>query len=176
MSTATTTSTSTSFRAAFNRFFFTEEIPFGMALARIFVPLSLMHNVLVRWPWAREIYSADGATSQLAENFGYRDFLPEFSGTVTVALYTLMTVLFITSMIGWRTRFSLLGAAGLYFYFQQLDGMSTITKYTVIAAHLLFLLGLSNCGDVWSVDRWLSDRRGRGLPLANCTSTVWPQR
>src|SRR6185369_6710366 len=83
---------------------------------------------------------------------------------------------FITSMIGWRTRFSLLGAAGLYFYFQQLDGMSTITKYTVIAAHLLFLLGLSNCGDVWSVDRWLSDRRGRGLPLANCTSTVWPQR
>lgn len=176
MSTATTTSTGTSFRAGFNRFFFAEEVPYGMALARILVPLSLMHNVLVRWPWARELYSTDGATAQLGDNFGHFNYLPEFSGTVTIALYTLMTVLFITSIIGWRTRLSLLGAAVLYFYFQQIDAISTITKYTVIAVHLLLLLGLSNCGAIWSVDRWLSNRRGRGMPLASCTAPIWPQR
>src|SRR5207248_2160846 len=55
-----------------------------------------------------------------------------------------------------------------------------ITKYTVIATHMLLLLGLSNCGAIWSVDCWLRDRTRRTprlFPAADeYRSAVWPRR
>jgi hypothetical protein len=159
------------------KFFFDREVPYGMALMRIVLPCTLLINFFQRWPYVREIYSADGAPGPLGDNFGFPGLLPEFPGSVAVALFTAMGVLFVTSSIGWCTRFSLLASTALYMYFGLMDCMSTITKFTVIATHLLLLLGLSHCGAVWSVDSWLA-RRGSAGPVdpESLRFPVWPQR
>lgn len=167
-------------KEGFDRFFFAEEVPYGLAIVRMIVPLSLMGNLIRRWPWVREVYSSDGAPSPLADNFGYMGFLPEVSGPVAVALFTLMMFALVSASIGLLTRTSLLVGAGLYFYFGMLDSVSTITKYSVICTHIFFLLALSGCGKVWSVDAWLT--RGRTLrdPFAGTDAlprcAVWPTR
>jgi len=66
-------------------FFFAREIPFGMALVRISLPLVILVDIARRWPFARELYSTDGAIASLNSNFGNPDLLPQFSGPVAVA-------------------------------------------------------------------------------------------
>jgi hypothetical protein len=161
-------------------FFFAREIPYGMTLMRISLPAVLLVDIVRRWPYCRELYSIDGATSPIAENFGCPNFLPEFSAPVAVALYTALTLFMAAAAVGLFTRVSLWASTALYFYFTMLDCLSTISKYTVMASHLLLLLSLSNCGDLWSVDRWLARRRlGRespGATLSDGRGPIWPQR
>lgn len=165
----------------FNRFFFTEEVPYGMAMMRISLSAVLLFCVVFRWPHARELFSSDGATAPLSSTFGYPALLPELPGTACVALYSVMVGFFITSLIGWQTRISLIGANLLFFYFTSLDAISTITKYTVISNHLLLLLALSQCGSLWSVDAWLK-RKNRKNPIPGEPARirekfpVWPAR
>ncbi|MBI3866127.1 MAG: HTTM domain-containing protein [Planctomycetia bacterium] len=159
--------------SGFNKFFFAREIPYGMALARISLPLVLLVDIVRRWGFSREIYSTDGAIATLHANFGQPDLLPELPAPAAVGLFTLLGALLVTSALGWRTRLSLFGACGLYVYFSFMDCLSTVTKYTVIAQHVLFLLALSNCGELWSVDAWIARRRGIRLDLR---APIWPQR
>jgi hypothetical protein len=97
-----------------------------------------------------------------------------------VGLFTILALFLATASVGWCTRLSMAVATGLYFYFGMLDCLSTLSKYTVIATHLLLLLSVSRCGDVWSVDAWLSRRRARKEnpdgPLPDLRSPIWPQR
>ncbi len=164
----------------FKNFLFAKEIPYGLALVRISLPLVLLVDVVRRWPWARELYSTDGSPAPIASNFGYPGYLPEFSGPVTVGLFTALTLFLVTTSVGWRTRFSLVATTVLYFYFMMMDVLSTISKYTVIANHLLLLLSVSACGDLWSVDAWLRRRRARqespAAALPDLRSPIWPQR
>jgi hypothetical protein len=164
--------------AAKKSFFFAREIPFGMALVRLSLPVVILVDIVRRWPFARELYSTDGAIASLSSNFNNPDLLPEFSGPVAVGLFTILGLLLVTSTIGWCTRLSLLGVTFLYFYFTMLDCLSTVTKYTVIANHVFLLLAVSNCGDLWSVDAWLKRRRAskEGLPAPDLRSEIWPQR
>ena len=164
-----------------DRFFFAEQVPYGLALVRILLPLVLLVDVVRRWPFARELYSLDGATAPVAQSYGYYDLLPEFSGTIVVALYSVLVFSLITSSLGWFTRTSLATATVLYTYFGCLDMVSTLTKYVAISAHVLLLLTLARPGLIWSVDAWLKGRRARSpwpsegvraLP----TTPVWPQR
>ena len=141
------------------KFFYDSEIPFGLALCRICLPLVLLGMVLPRWSVCRELYSADGATAQLSDGFGYISLLPEFSGTVVAALYGVLIFSLITLSIGWCTGVSALICCVLMTYFSMLDCVSTMTKYTAIASHLLFILAISQCGSIWSVDAWLANRR-----------------
>src|SRR5579863_1915367 len=159
-------------------FFFEREIPFGMSLVRISLPLVILVDVLRRWPFARELYSTDGAIASLSSNFGNPDLLPEFSGPVAVGLFTILGLLLVTSAIGWCTRLSLVGVTILYFYFSMLDCLSTVTKYTVIANHVFLLLAVSNCGSLWSVDAWLARRMAakEGRPAPDLRFEIWPQR
>jgi len=160
-------------------FFFAREIPFGMALVRMSLPLVLLVDVVRRWSFAREIYSADGAPGPLAANFGYPGWLPEFSGSFTVGLHTALALFLVTAAIGWCTRFSLFASTILFFYFCMVDCLSTGSKYTVIATHLLLLMAVSRCGDVWSIDAWLSRRARKDAPdapLPDLRSSIWPQR
>src|SRR5207249_9420059 len=113
------------------KFFFAKEIPYGMALVRISLPLVLLVDIARRWPFARELYSTDGAIATLHSNFGRPDLLPEFSAPVAVALFTLLGLLLVTSAIGWCTRLSLALTTILYYYFTMMDCLSTVTKYTV---------------------------------------------
>ena len=149
--------------------FFAEEVPYGLALVRITLPLVLLYDLIQRWPFVRELYSADGATAPLWVSYGFRSPLPELSGAVAVALFTLLLTALVTASAGWMTRLSLAVATVLYCYFTSLDAISTLTKYTVIANHILLLLTISQCGAVWSLDAWRRPVIGPRFP-------VWPRR
>jgi hypothetical protein len=167
--------------ARLRRFFYAEEVPFGLAMLRILIPLVLLYPMAPRWFHCREYYSTDGANTPLWIQFGFAHLLPEFSGSVAVALYTLMLLCFLTSIIGFQTRASLLGAFALYTYFSLVDSVSTMTKYSAIASHVLLMLSLSQCGAVWSLDAWLAGRwRRRARPgeagMEWPKSPAWPRR
>ena len=162
------------------KFFFDEEVPFGLALCRICLPLVLMGMVFPRWPVCRELYSADGATGQLSVGFGYIDMLPEFSGTVVAALYAVLMFAMVTLSIGFCSRISALIVCVLMTYFSMLDCVSTMTKYTAIVTHLTFILFLSEAGSIWSVDAWLANRKRNIDPtqprFTYPKSAAWPRR
>lgn len=168
-------------RERFNKFFFNEEVPYGMALMRICLCTVLLGVTVYRWPHVRELFSADGATAPLSLTFGFGRMLPELPGTACVALYSAMIGFFIASIVGWQTRFSLFAANILFAYFTLLDAISTITKYTVISNHLLLLLAVSNCGSLWSVDAWLKQRNRKNFMPGEPSKDrekfpIWPQR
>lgn len=169
-----------SLRVAVREFFYKEQVPYGLALMRIVLPIVLLETLLPRWIHARELFSADGAAAPLAINYSLPGFLPEPSGTLAVAMMTALIVALISACVGWLTRPSLLIACGLYTYLTLLDCVSTMTKYSVISSHLLLLLSLSQCGSIWSVDAWRK-RRGRcgtmaGMPRLPQAFPMWPQR
>lgn len=145
-------------RNSLSEFFFAEEVPYGLAVARMLLPLVLLLVMVPRWYHARELFSLDGAAAPLADNYGYFDFLPVPGGTLAVALATLLVFTLLTSSLGWCTRLSLCVSLVLYTYLNLLDCLSTLTKYSAIAAHGLLILSLSNCGTVWSVDSFLKRR------------------
>jgi hypothetical protein len=62
----------------------------------------------------------------------------------------------------------------------MLDYVSTMTKYTVIATHVLALLSLSECGSLWSVDAWLAGGKRTFWPgelnAGHQQFPVWPRR
>ncbi len=168
------------FSKRLDNFFFAPEVPYGLALLRIAFPIVLMGMVLPRWHVARELYSTDGAPAQLSVGYGYMDILPEFSGTIAVALYAIMIFALICTSIGWCTRPSLIISAVLFTYFTMMDYVSSMTKYTVIATHLLTILSLSQCGSLWSVDSWLAGRKRQSWPgepsIAYEKFPAWPRR
>jgi hypothetical protein len=169
------TTAATGVRSKLHEFFYAQETPYSLAAMRIILPLVMLTMVASRWQFAREIYSTDGATAPLAIGYGYYNLLPEFSGTVAVALCSLLLVAMFTACIGWCTRISLTICFVLYTYLSLIDAVSTMTKYSVIVTHLLLLLSCSDCGAIWSVDAWLARRKGdedAALPVA----PVWPRR
>lgn len=163
-------------------FFFAREHPFGMALTRISLPLVLLAVMLPRWFHARELFSSDGAAAPLAINYGVPDFLPIPSGTVAVAMASVLLFTLLSSAVGWCTRLSLILSFFLYTYLNLLDCLGTLTKYSVIASHGLLLLSLSNCGAIWSVDALFRRRHHPGrIPLPyeagdQIRSAAWPRR
>ena len=149
-------------------FFFGQEIPHGMAIVRILLPLILLLVIVPRWPHARELFSTDGAAAPLTRNYSNSFELPIPSGTVAVGLTTLLVFTLITSSIGWCTRLSLIVSTVLFTYLNLLDCIGSLTKYSVIATHGLFCLSLSSCGAVWSVDSLLRrrDLKAEGLSVS----------
>ena len=181
MAPAATTPGNSGLRDRTRRFFYAEEVPYTLALIRIVLPLVLFLVMLARWQYARELYSADGAPSQLSYSYGWGNLLPEFPGSVAVALFTAMLFFLLTSSIGWCTRISLFAATILYTYFNLLDSIGTMTKYSVIASHVMLLLCFSGCGASWSIDSRLQGTRRKnpwpGEPsLRRPKSPVWPRR
>ncbi|GAB4143216.1 MAG: hypothetical protein Tsb009_14180 [Planctomycetaceae bacterium] len=165
-----------------DQFFHAEEVPYGIAIVRMFVPWALLVAMIPRWSWARELYSMDGASTPLWNAYGTPNMLPEISGVVAVGMMTLLLFTLITASIGWCTRASLVIAFTSYTYLTLLDAISTMTKYSVIASHVLLILAMSQCGAVWSVDSWLKRRRAgnaaseNALPSTPPKSAAWPRR
>jgi hypothetical protein len=154
-------------------FFFAEERPVGLALVRIMLPLVLLIPTLHRVFRVRELYSLAGATTPIWNNYGQPEFLPIPSAPVAAGLYALLILALISACVGWRTRTALLICGLLIPYFGMVDLISTMTKFVVIAAHALILLSLSDCGRIWSIDRWLA--RGRSVDWKE-TGPAWPRR
>ena len=169
-----------SWKSRVEQFFFAEEVPYGLALVRMSLPIVMLFMIVPRWFVTREIFSADGSPSQLSVGYGYGSMFPEFSGTVAVALNSLLVLASVTAAIGWCTRPSMIITFVLFTYFCWLDAISTTTKYTVIATHVFLILSVSHCGAVWSVDAWLANRRRQSWPgmaaVARPTFPVWPRR
>ena len=120
-----------------NEWFFAEQPPYGMAMMRIVLPLVLLIDTCFRHPWAREFYSTDGAASPLDVNFQQPGMVFIPGGTLAVARHAILIASLVASSMGWFTRISLGVATVLYTWFGLLDALSTLTKYTVIASHLL---------------------------------------
>jgi len=157
--------------------FYAEEPPYGMAMMRIVLPLVLLIDTCFRHPWAREFYSTDGAPSPLDVNFQQAGMVFIPGGTLAVALHAILIAALVASSLGWFTRISLVLATFLYTWFGLLDALSTLTKYTVIASHLLLLLTLSNCGALWSLDS-LRRRRASAsdAEMPRVAAPIWPAR
>lgn len=159
--------------ARLNNFFFAEERPVGTALVRILLPLVILFPTLHRVYRVREFYSVEGSPTPIWNNYGQPDLLPIPSAPVAAGLYALFILALVTSCIGWRTRISLVICGLLFPYFGMVDLISTMTKYVIICAHVLLLLSMSSCGQIWSVDRWLARRRGLAWSE---TGPAWPRR
>jgi len=169
-----------SLRERVREFFFAEEVPYALALLRITIPAILMVLIVQHWPYVRQIYSQDGAVAPLWENYLHDGLLPIPTATVAVGLYAVLTVALITACVGWHTRISLTVSTVLYTWFTLIDSISSMTKFTVILSHILLLLAVSRCGDIWSVDAWLKRRRSTETPWPGTNghpkSPVWPRR
>lgn len=172
-----TTTSGTSWFGGLKAFFFAEQSPYGLALVRMFLTSVALVPMIRRFPRVRELFSSDGAPQQLAELFGQGRPLPELPPAFAAALYGVMIFALICGVFGFRTRMAFLIGTPLYLYFNLLDAVSTMTKYSVIASHMFLMLTLSNCGSVWSIDAIL--RRWKGGPAATAIPPrfpVWPAR
>lgn len=165
---------STGLAGRLREFFYAEEVPYGVALMRMTLPLVQLAVVLPRWWHARELYSSQGAPTPLWVTYGFEQGLPIPSGTLTVALMSLLVVLLITAAVGWHSRCSMAASAAIFTYLSLLDSTSTLDKCVCICAHAMLLLSMSPCGAVWSVDAWLRSARGR--PLSPPRFPAWPRR
>lgn len=163
-------------RQSLSKFFFEEQVPFGAALTRIFLPLMALLPMLMRFPRVRELYSSDGTPVQMFEVFGNGEVLPVLNPGPAIMLFSLMVFCLLCAVVGWRTRLSLCIGTALYAYFNLMDGIGTMTKYSVIANHLLLLLTVSPCGRLWSVDEWLRKRRSGNAVAVPQAFPVWPVR
>ena len=155
-------------------FFFAEEVPYGVAAARIALPLPLLYDACLRWPHARELYSADGAPAALWHTYGFPNALPELPGWAAVGLYSLYVLALVCTLLGWKSRTNAAVAAAGLFYFCSLDAIGSLNKYTAIGTHLLTLLALSRCGEVWSLDAIF--RRRTDPAAAPRRFPAWPRR
>jgi len=158
-------------------FFFAEEAPYGLALVRMFLPAMALIPMVRRFERVRELFSTDGAPQQLFEVYGEGNVLPVLPPSFAIALYSIMIFALICGIFGFRTRLAFLIGAPLYIYFNLLDCVSTFTKYSVIASHVLLILAVSESHAVWSVDailkRWKDGRAASAIPPL---VPVWPAR
>lgn len=158
-------------------FFYAQQSPYGLALVRMFLTSVALIPMIRRFPRVRELFSSDGAPQQLSELFGQGMIFPELPAPAASALYGIMIVALLFAVFGFRTRLAFLIGTPLYIYFNELDAVSTMTKYSVITAHVLIFLTVSNCGAVWSVDailrRWKLGAKATAVPPR---FDVWPAR
>lgn len=158
-------------------FFFAEQAPYGIALVRMFLPAVALVPMIRRFGRVRELFSSDGAPQQLFELFGQGQPLPVLPPSFAVALYGIMIFVLVCGVFGFKTRLAFLIGGPLYAYFNLLDAVGTMTKYSVIASHIFLILAVSECHLVWSVDavllRWKKGRAASAIPPR---VPVWPAR
>lgn len=163
--------------ASIREFFYAKEAPYGLALIRIALPLVLMVAAVPRWPHVRELFSTAGSPTPMWDTYGMEGLLPVPGAELAVALYTALLFFLVAASLGWLTRLSLIAATVLYAWFSMLDMVGTMTKYNCIGTHALFLLSLSHCGSVWSLDAVLARRRDRTAGSSPPKEyAVWPRR
>ena len=172
---AATQNTSQGWFDKVREFFYAERVPYGLALIRIVLPWVIFIDGLPRAFQVRELYSSDGAPAPLWEGYGLTEGFPFVPAPVAVAGYWALMFFLLAVSLGWMTRFSLIAATVLYMYFTPLDMISTMNKYTVLSGHALFLLSLSPCGSLWSVDAWIRRQRDPLTP-SRPRFPIWPQR
>jgi hypothetical protein len=170
------------FGRSVRNFFHGAELPYRLALTRIFLTATILFPTAYRWYYSREIFSTDGSGISLWSIYDFPCPWLEPNGTVVVAIHSIVILALVTSCVGWCTRSSLILATLGYTYLNMLDILSSLNKSSAIASHLLFFLCFTPCGAVWSIDSWLARRRllrnGVSCELmpAASLSPRWPRR
>jgi hypothetical protein len=142
---------------------------------RIATGVVFLYDAVVRWPFAVELYSADGLPMPVfpPELFPGTHFMPlPLSAFWTVVLHSLLLYSLVAVTIGWRTRTSLWVAFAISLWLGLLDQAGTFKKYSAIGLHLMLLLSFTRCGGAWSVDALLA----RGRCQFSQLSLAWPRR
>jgi hypothetical protein len=160
-------------RELMKRFFFDTEVPWALALVRIGVALVVLADLLPRFPHALELYSTAGLPMPVPLWSDQGPCVPALRPEWAVTLHGAAIFLALAVLVGWQTRLALPALFGLYGYFTLLDLPGSMSKYGLLAAHVLLVLVPSQCGAVFSVDAltWRRDRAD-GPPRA----PVWPRR
>ena len=144
-------------------FLFAPESPRPWAILRILLAAALLWDTATRWPYAVELYSTAGFPFPAFPSAVFQpvplDALP------TVVLHSILAAALGFLLIGWHSRLCSLVAFGLMGWFALLDAAGTLTKYTAIGMHLLFLMSLAQSGGAWSVDAWWRKRTFQATPL-----------
>lgn len=139
-----------------------------LALVRIGTGLVLGYDAARHWPYAVELYSLSGPSAPLFPEF----HAPTPEAATAIVMQSLLVFFLARVAAGWHTRISLWGALFLALWLWPLDRLGTFAKHVLLGMHLLFLLGWSGCGAVWSVDE-----RGQAGSRESCpVRAVWPQR
>ncbi len=171
-------------------FFFAPESPRLLALVRIVLGLVLFYDTLCHWRYAIELYSTFGPAIPIfirridqTPDKALSDELPSTTAASAtdptpstrlepilpvpiptpqgaVLAHTLLLFGLVSVTLGWHTRTSVAVTFLLALWLMPLDLAGTFGKHLVVALHLIFLLGFSRCGAVWSVDAW-TDRNRR---------------
>ena len=170
------------FARSLRDFFHGTELPYRLALTRIFLAFTVLFPMAYRWYYSREIFSTDGSGISLWSIYGFPCPWLQPNGTVVVAIHSIVILALVTSCLGWCTRSSLILATFGYTYLTMLDILATLNKSSAIASHLLLFLCFTPCGAVWSIDSWLARRRllRKGIPPElvppPALSPLWPRR
>ena len=145
------------------------ESPRSVALVRIALGAVLAYEAAVHWPYAVELYSADGLPIFTFPGTALE--VQPLPALPTVCLHTAFVFTSLAVALGWQTRLSLIGTLGLLLWFGLIDLPGTFAKYTILAAHVLFLLSWSACGRCYSLDGWVRPPE----PAACWFGPVWPR-
>lgn len=142
-----------------NRLLNAYESPRPVALIRIALCSIMLWDALGHWPHAVELYSSSGLIMPLP---GITEaFQISLSPAQAVLVHSLYVGLLVASLVGWWTQISMFLAASIFLTLCLIDYPLTLRKDAVISIHMLFLLSLTRCDAMWSVDRWLATQRAR---------------
>lgn len=134
------------------------ESPRPLAAMRIVLCSVLLLDAIRHWPYCVELYSSAGVIMPLPEIADSQ--LASFSPTQAVIVHSLYVFFLASAIAGWWTRASLIAAGSILTVLSLIDYPLTLRKDTVISIHLLFLLALTRCDAVWSLDRRFYRQRG----------------
>ncbi|QDU94637.1 HTTM domain-containing protein [Lignipirellula cremea] len=159
-----------------DRFWFTPSQPHTLALIRILGGAMLLYTHLV---WSLDLMAFLGPNSwiptelsqEMASNgYAWSHLWYVDSPGLLWTLHLAALVVFVMLTLGLFTRFSSIAAAVVTIsYCHRLQG--SLFGLDQINAMLALYLAVGDCGGVWSLDRWLAQRRGVALPTQARAST-----
>lgn len=129
---------------------FSYESPRVPALMRLLLGCLMLYDAGTRHPYVIELYSSGGDVFRSFINF--TGSMPALPPRWAIALHSGYLAVLVAVAIGFCTRLSLSLALILTIYFNSLDVVSTLTKYSIISIHLLFWLAFTRCDQRLSVD------------------------
>ena len=167
--------------AAWNEFWFRPSAPHTLALMRILTGLMVLYSHAV---WTLEFegfiggkllsldYRSHLFQNQLESTFAWShfDWLPIQLWMPAHVLGLLAVICYIA---GWRTKFfSWITAALVISYANRATG--ALFGLDQILAFLTLYLAVGNCGDFFSIDRWLASRKqtNRDVPPSSPCNTI----
>jgi len=162
---------------SYRKFLFKKEPVQGIALFRVVISALVLVNAVMLLPDLETFYSQTGivsyASPRVFESVNLYYFLkPVFLSSQIIWGFHVLAA--ISLLIGFFTRTSAWIAFITVSSLHQYNPLILNSGDTVLRL-MLFYLGFARSGDAWSIDRWISVRRGTG-PRVPRLQMPWAQR